>query len=1054
MNKNRFTILTALLLLAVSFLNAQQQTYSLVKYRPYHIPENAQYLSGKIIFKVKQEYRTSCKNFDISLPEVQQKLNTLKGSGLKKLFPFSEIPSIETDLSGRQLVDLSTLYVLDFQAGVSVEEAVNYLIASEAIEYAEPWYLHENFYIPNDPLSDTTGFSKGAWHHEQIQALEAWDIQKGDSSVLIAVVDAGYKLTHPDLQENLKINTQDPIDGLDNDQDGYIDNYYGGWDLGGDYLGSAGDFDPSVGNVHGHWVLGVLGATADNNLGTTGTAFNCSFLPIKAAPDDSLKTIFFGYQGIVYAADHGADIINASWGGPVRSRFGQDVVRYATINKSAAVIAAAGNTGLNQVFYPAGYEEVISVAGTYFGDTVCCNFQNTNGNSTFHHSVNISAPGWQIRSPFGSESYWAWNGTSAAAPVVAAVAGITKAKFPNLTGFQAAQRVRVTADDIIYAVNPQRTDYLGTGRVNMLRAITDSLRPSVRQINFSAENINGGLTHYAGDTIVLTIDFINYLHASDDLHIKLISQSTGISFLNKDFPVGSVGMMERFSSEKTFVLKLSEFVPLNFNLELKIVYSDPNTGYKDYEFINLRVNPSWINIEDNRFHTSINSNGNFGFNDFLQQAEGLGVQYNFKTNSLYEGGFLIGNSSSAVSDRIRNIGSRDNDFKIQNKIIPTPDDQRTPFTYQATFDDSVASVPLGVTITRNVFVSREPEYDDFIILQYIIQNNNQQPLQNLYAGLFADWDINPRANPMTGQLQTKNASNYSLPDKLAYSWDKSSGNKDYFGVSVLSEHTFRSFVTTLFAPSFSFNSQGKFQALSNIPGLSTATAGLGNEGEDVMQFTSAGPFSVSAGGTDTVAFALLGGSDLADLQQFSASANNLYYCVIEGKGPVQPFSLSDSIVATGQSLQFSDNNSHANSWVWNFGDGTTSNQSSPSHFYNQPGNYTVSLTVSDGQCTFTSSQEVSVNVNVGFDDLAREGNLRIFPNPGKGLIHFIFEGEVNGNYQIEIRDIHGRIIQEVSGVKNTSALETEISITSSPPGIYILKFSHNQQEFTRKIIRQ
>ena len=116
-----------------------------------------------------------------------------------------------------------------------------------------------------------------------------------------------------------------------------------------------------------------------------------------------------------------------------------------------------------------------------------------------------------------------------------------------------------------------------------------------------------------------------------------------------------------------------------------------------------------------------------------------------KSNSLYEGGFLLGNSPSSVSDRIRNIGSRDNDFKILDKIIPTPEDHRTPFTYRARFDDSVATAPLGVTITRNVFVSREPEYDDFIILQYIIQNNNQQSLLDMYAGLFADWDINPRA---------------------------------------------------------------------------------------------------------------------------------------------------------------------------------------------------------------------------------------------------------------------------------------------------------------------
>ena len=221
-----------------------------------------------------------------------------------------------------------------------------------------------------------------------------------------------------------------------------------------------------------------------------------------------------------------------------------------------------------------------------------------------------------------------------------------------------------------------------------------------------------------------------------------------------------------------------------------------------------------------------------------------------------------------------------------------------------------------------------------------------------------------------------------------------------------------------------------------------------------MQFTSAGPFSIPVGSTDTVAFALMGGASLADLQQYSSAAKDLYYCVIEGKGPVQPFSFPDSVVAAGQSLQFSDNNAQAISWVWDFGDGGTSNQPNPSHFYSQPGNYMVSLTVSDGQCTFTSSQEVSVSTQVGLEALADEGNIRIFPNPGVGIIHFSFEGEINGDYLIEITDIQGKVIQEVAGSKKSPILEVELSISSSPSGIYFLRFTHNHREFTRKIIRQ
>ncbi|MEZ4828819.1 MAG: S8 family serine peptidase [Bacteroidia bacterium] len=398
------------------------------KYKSFSLPPDARYLEGKVVFKIKPNA--------IHWPSLQQKLGALKSSGASVIFPGKTPPATPTNGYGQALADLSAIYVASYSGEWTIEEVVSFLLTDEAVEYAEPWYIYEPLYIPNDPASDTTGFLTGLWYHEQIQALQAWDTHRGDKDIIIATVDAGYDLSHPDLKANIFLNTDDPIDGIDNDNDGYVDNYRG-WDFGGSTTGGQGDNNPSIGNVHGHWVLGTYAATADNGIGTTGTAFNCSYLPIKAAPDDSIGSIMFGYQGIVYAVEQGAHIINASWGGTYRSRLAEDVIRYATVNHQVAVIAAAGNSGQNQRYYPAGYDEVISVANVAYGDTLCC--PDNAGNSTFHSSVDISAPGWFIFSVYEHDGYRSWKGTSAAAPIVSGVVGITLAAFPDLTPFQAAQ---------------------------------------------------------------------------------------------------------------------------------------------------------------------------------------------------------------------------------------------------------------------------------------------------------------------------------------------------------------------------------------------------------------------------------------------------------------------------------------------------------------------------------------------------------------------------------------------------------------------------------------
>ncbi|MCB0852381.1 MAG: hypothetical protein KDD63_09175, partial [Bacteroidetes bacterium] len=146
----------------------------------------------------------------------------------------------------------------------------------------------------------------------------------------------------------------------------------------------------------------------------------------------------------------------------------------------------------------------------------------------------------------------------------------------------------------------------------------------------------------------------------------------------------------------------------------------------------------------------------------------------------------------------------------------------------------------------------------FIIIEYIVENKGAQPLDSLYGGLFADWDISVFADPVNFFPTTKNASDFDVKSKLVFAYDRIGLDPNYYGLSMISDKSFHAFATTNPSNNFSFDTQGKFQALSNSPNPQTATIGVNNGGEDIMHFISGGPFRLEPGEKDTLAFALMG----------------------------------------------------------------------------------------------------------------------------------------------------------------------------------------------------
>lgn len=298
------------------------------------------------------------------------------------------------------------------------------------VEYAEPDFIASAIGTANDPL-----FTQGSeWHLSKIQAPSAWDISTGSTGVVVAVVDTGVRASHPDLAGKV---------------------------LAGGYDFVANDADPTDENGHGTAVAGTVAPASNNSLGVAGVAWANPILPIRVLDASGSGTYSAISNGITYAADHGARIINLSLGGTSSSRTLQSAVNYAW-NKQCVIIAAAGNNGNDIAVYPAACTNVVAVSATDSSDV-----RPTWSN--YGSYVDVSAPGVSIATLYGADQYASWSGTSFSSPVTSGVVALMASANPLLTNAQIVDLLLKNSDDI---GAPGYDVYYGYGRVNAFRAVT------------------------------------------------------------------------------------------------------------------------------------------------------------------------------------------------------------------------------------------------------------------------------------------------------------------------------------------------------------------------------------------------------------------------------------------------------------------------------------------------------------------------------------------------------------------------------------------------------
>ncbi len=721
--------------------------------------------------------------------------------------------------------------------------------------YAEPQYLHFLSEAPNDSLLAQQ------YALQNIKAVDAWAVTKGEQGdAVIAIVDGGTEINHPDLNANIWINPGEiPNDNIDNDDNGYTDDVYG-WNFANNNGDPTGLPSTPINANHGTHTAGIASAVTDNSIGIAGTAFNAKIMAINVGSRETDNSIAHGYSGILYAARNGADVISCSWGRPGSpSQYEQGVIAEATA-LGAVVVVAAGNNNSDSNYFPAQYTNAFSVAAVDVND-IKASFSN------FGTKVDVSAPGVSVLSTLTSGRYGNNSGTSMACPVAAGVIALVKTKNENWSGVQAAEQVRVTADNID-AENPGYVDELGAGRVNALTALSEQL-PSIRISEIEYMDDAGDGIIEPGDIVTVDLQVMNFLKPADNISFELTEEDQFIEILAGNSQLTQLGTLEKAALPTQLKFQVHPDSPTGHVIKLKLNISA--TGYQDADYFTLVVLPTFANIDVNNVKVTVTNIGRIGYADINLSDTGIGFSYNDGPNLLYEGAIIAGISSGQVSNAARGVDpDSDQDFEVVqdgNLEVETPGSVSAQES-KGIFADIYASAPLPVQIQQTTYSSDDPDKDDFIVFKYRIVNTSDVPLKDFYFGLFFDWDLD-------GENYITNKVEYDPARGLGYVYDTGSGPSTYAGVSLLSDQTvnFRAIFndeSALGNPSWGiydgFTDEEKFEAISG--GTEITSAGP----EDISMTISAGPVLIDPHSAHVITFAMLAADDLAALKVHADSA--------------------------------------------------------------------------------------------------------------------------------------------------------------------------------------
>ncbi|PVV85116.1 S8 family serine peptidase [Dehalogenimonas alkenigignens] len=288
--------------------------------------------------------------------------------------------------------------------------------------------------VPNDPSFPSQ------WGLAKVNASQAWSVTTGSGAVVIAILDTGIDMNHPDLAGKIKGSINFSTSATESDVKG-----------------------------HGTHVAGIAAAITNNSLGVAGLGYNASLLNVKVLGDDGYGSYSGMAKGIIWAADNGASVINMSLSGTSASSTLESAVNYAW-SKGVMVVCAAGNNGNSTPVYPGYYANAVAVAATDSADRLA-------SYSDYGSWVDLAAPGSNIYSTLMNGAYGYKSGTSMATPFVAGLAALVMSRVADTNGNgrlndEARDLIEATCDNI-------GVSGIGGGRINAAQAVAGLSQPTV-----------------------------------------------------------------------------------------------------------------------------------------------------------------------------------------------------------------------------------------------------------------------------------------------------------------------------------------------------------------------------------------------------------------------------------------------------------------------------------------------------------------------------------------------------------------------------------------------
>ncbi len=830
------------------------------------------FVPNKIIFRLK--------NKDI-LPknEILYRLQNPKNSDLNNLLPNNLLPKpYNFFLSALQKNQkdfdinavkpntrafLETIFAIDIHSDWTLEEAIKELQKDNAVVYVERIYNNYKTLdlpiFPSDPLVN----NPSQYHLGKIRAYQAWDTNTGDPNVWIGITDDAFSVANADLAGNVVMPAGTNWDVADDDN-----------------VVSFGS------DTHGTTVAMCASAVGNNNVGGVGVAYNCKFIPAKSATDLSIQQgniqLIAGYTAILKCAmQPKCKVINMSWGRPgefsqMESNFMKDIVQ----DYDVVLVAAAGNDNTENLYYPASYKPYVVSVGASDASDLKADFATYNG------LIDLVAPGKSILT---ASTYGVNSGSSFSSPLVAGGAALIRSQFPTWTASQTIARLKTTTDFIDNVIgNEFYAGKLGTGRLNLEKALTAPTKAiTVQNITFPSGQ-RGQI--FKGQTRNMLVQFRNHLDALANLQITMTISSPNnfVTVTDGTSNLGAITANTAFNTQNdALTISVASNTPANTPILIKFQYKDGSYTYT--EEYRMLVNAG--NVSVNELQWAINDQANWAvYNSAFAQTTVI----TFKGKRMLEqAGLMIATHPDSVSNNVRTLpNSRQTHFTPSNTFFPTN------YSTTGNFLQTTAVIeertnnpkPIGVEITQKTYSWNEPNITRANVLEYELRNLSGKVINNIFAGVYADWDI---------EDSTKNRADWDAVNQMGYIYRD---NSLFGGLVLLTNNPIRGNPTT-FYNYFAFRndtvaSQGipdlineftpfeKYVVLSGASFCSPSTgvcapasrpqAGIQGQGANVSHALSTKFNNFKVGEKRTLAYAIVVGENLLELKNNAQAIRQKY----------------------------------------------------------------------------------------------------------------------------------------------------------------------------------